>query len=214
MASLKEHKITKIATGSSHSIAYSQGSPETTTAEFSPVTFLTQQDPLGASLITVKPDEIKEMVDKKRPTLTKIILSLNNQPKQQEALGHVLTALQIAYARDTIVNALGGVVMASAQEKDVEAEAQSPIELTSAGLLPMGRGRSFSCGSTGSANEGKRITDLDEFASLLTVEDARIMVDLLKLAVSGRVGEKGKESLSAILTTMGKANPEVGAAPC
>ena len=35
------------------------------------------------------------------------------------------------------------------------------------------------------------------------------MVDLLKLAVANRVGEKGRETLAAVLTAMGKASPEV-----
>ena len=52
----------------------------------------------------------------------------------------MLTALHIMYARDTIVNALGGVVTASVQERDAEAEeSKSPMELTSADLIPMGR---------------------------------------------------------------------------
>ena len=36
-----------------------------------------------------------------------------------------------------IVNALSGVVTASVQEQDAEAESKSPMELTSADLLPM-----------------------------------------------------------------------------
>ena len=52
-------------------------------------------------------------------------------------------------------------------------------------------------------------SELDNFTQLLTVEDARVMVDLLKLAVANRVGEKGKETLAAVLTAMGKASPLV-----
>ena len=52
--------------------------------------------------------------------------------------------------------------------------------------------------------------DLISFTHLLTVEDARVMVDLLKLAVANRVGVKGKETLAAVLTTMAKINTEVG----
>ena len=51
--------------------------------------------------------------------------------------------------------------------------------------------------------------DLENFTRLLSVEDARVMVDLLKLAVAKRVGEKGKETLAAVLTTMAKTNTEV-----
>lgn len=51
---------------------------------------------------------------------------------------------------------------------------------------------------------------LDEFTSLLVPDDTRVMVDLLKLAVSCRSGEKGKEVLSAVLSGMGTAYPQVG----
>ena len=51
--------------------------------------------------------------------------------------------------------------------------------------------------------------DLDNFTHLLTAEDARVMVDLLKLAVAKRVGERGKETMAAVLTTMAKTNKEV-----
>ena len=50
---------------------------------------------------------------------------------------------------------------------------------------------------------------LDEFTSLLVPDDTRILVDLLKLAVSCRSGEKGKDVLSAVLSGMGTAYPQV-----
>lgn len=40
-------------------------------------------------------------------------------------------------------------------------------------------------------------------------DDTRVVVDLLKLAVSCRSGEKGKEVLSAVLSGMGTAYPQV-----
>lgn len=51
--------------------------------------------------------------------------------------------------------------------------------------------------------------DLNDFARLFSVEDARVMVDLLKLAVAKRVGDRGKETLAAVLTTMARTNKEV-----
>lgn len=50
---------------------------------------------------------------------------------------------------------------------------------------------------------------LDEFTSLLVPDDTRVLVDLLKLAVCCRSGEKGKEVLSAVLSGMGTAYPQV-----
>lgn len=54
---------------------------------------------------------------------------------------------------------------------------------------------------------------LDEFTSLLVPDDTRVMVDLLKLAVSLRSGERGKEVLSAVLSGMGTAYPQVRILP-
>ena len=53
------------------------------------------------------------------------------------------------------------------------------------------------------------LSDLDDFSKKLTADDARVLVDLLKLAVAKRAGEKGKEALSCVLTALGKAYPQV-----
>lgn len=50
---------------------------------------------------------------------------------------------------------------------------------------------------------------LDEFTSRLSADDARVLVDLLKLSVAGRVGSSGKETLSDVLTGLAKSNPSV-----
>lgn len=55
---------------------------------------------------------------------------------------------------------------------------------------------------------------LDEFTSLLVPDDTRVMVDLLKLAVSNRAGEKGRDVLSAVLSGMGTAYPQVRFCSC
>ncbi|KAJ8962033.1 hypothetical protein NQ314_005815 [Rhamnusium bicolor] len=56
------------------------------------------------------------------------------------------------------------------------------------------------------------LTGLDEFTSLLTENDARLLVDLLKLAVADRIeDEQAKEILSTVLITMGSANTTIGA---
>jgi len=52
-------------------------------------------------------------------------------------------------------------------------------------------------------------TGLDEFTNNLSADDCRVLVDLLKLSVASRVGEKGKETLSDILTCLGKPYPAV-----
>lgn len=49
---------------------------------------------------------------------------------------------------------------------------------------------------------------LDDFTQRLTVDDARVLVDLLKLSVARRDGQ-GKDTLSEVLTALGKASPQV-----
>lgn len=40
---------------------------------------------------------------------------------------------------------------------------------------------------------------LDDFAGLLSQDDARVLVDFLKLAVAGRAGSEAKETISNVL---------------
>ncbi|XP_050303138.1 E3 ubiquitin-protein ligase HERC2 [Anthonomus grandis grandis] len=55
-------------------------------------------------------------------------------------------------------------------------------------------------------------TGLDDFTSLLTENDSRLIVDLLKLAVAERIeDDQAKEILATTLITMGSANPSIGA---
>lgn len=53
------------------------------------------------------------------------------------------------------------------------------------------------------------LSGLDEFTSRLTADDARVLVDLLKLSVANRVGVSGRETLSEVLTSLAKTNPGV-----
>lgn len=217
--SLKDRRITRIACGSSHSIAFATGTPAST-GEFTPVSFTVARDPLGTALTSGKfAEDPFGHEDSKRPSLTKVVLSLATPAKQQEALGHIQTALQIAYARDAIVNSLGGVALA-AQERNEDIESQQGVSVEITGIIPpspttssMTRPPSFGGKSEEEAGALSKTScipsGLDDFTSLLTVEDARVLVDLLKLAVAKRVGPKGKETLGAVLTAMGKANPEV-----
>ncbi|KAK2160078.1 hypothetical protein NP493_1668g00001 [Ridgeia piscesae] len=67
-------------------------------------------------------------------------------------------------------------------------------------------------GGAGAEPESTRICapDLDDFSQKLTADDARSLVDMLKLAVAKRAGERGKEALTDVLTALGKTYPQVG----
>lgn len=208
---LKDQHITKIACGSSHSIAFASGVLPSS-VDFTPVSFSTLHDPLGTALTSSRlVEDGHTLPEIKRPSLTRIILSLQTPLKQQEALAHVLTSLQIAYARDAIVNSLGGVASAVQKRTNCSDNCELPVTPTMSADSAV-TGESYasldSSDLTSLRNQvGGRIPD--DFTSILTVEDARVLVDLLKLAVANRVGEKGRETLGTVLTAMGKANPEV-----
>ena len=98
------------------------------------------------------------------------------------------------------MNSLGGMVQA-AQETDqvVQEEARSSLEIADVPVQ--------------SQQIPTLYHGLDTFTIHLTAEDTRVMVDLLKLAVAGRVGERGKETLAAVLASMAKATPAVRCTP-
>ncbi|XP_037077204.1 E3 ubiquitin-protein ligase HERC2-like [Pollicipes pollicipes] len=52
---------------------------------------------------------------------------------------------------------------------------------------------------------------LDSFTSLLTADDARGLVDLLKLSAAGRIGQDATAALAHLLKAMGRCQPAVSA---
>ncbi|KAM9567415.1 E3 ubiquitin-protein ligase HERC2 isoform 7-T8 [Guaruba guarouba] len=279
---LEGQKITRVACGSSHSVAWTTVDVATPSVH-EPVLFQTARDPLGASYLGVPSDADSSAASNKisgansskpnRPSLAKILLSLDGNVAKQQALSHILMALQIMYARDAVVGAL----MPASMIAPVECPSSSPpppSDATSTGspvngdecmlvgdieerLSPnpwqdrRGEGVSSEDAVTPSAVTPSAaaassrpfipVTDdpgaasiiaetmtktkedvesqskvsgpepqyLDEFTSLLVPDDTRVMVDLLKLAVSNRAGEKGRDVLSAVLSGMGTAYPQV-----
>ncbi|XP_043927990.1 E3 ubiquitin-protein ligase HERC2 [Protopterus annectens] len=279
---LEGQKITRVACGSSHSVAWTTVDIATPSVH-EPVLFQTARDSLGASYLGVPSDIDSSTASNKssgpnsskpnRPSLAKILLSLEGNHSKQQALSHVLTALQIMYARDAVVGAL----MPSSMIAPVECPTSSPVPLDASPMsspingdepvLAMNmeerlspnpwqdrRGEAVSsedaitpssavtpsaCSASSrpfipvtddpgaasiiaetmtktkedvesqSKSSGPEPQYLDEFTSLLVPDDTRVMVDVLKLAVSNRAGEKGKDVLSAVLSGMGTAYPQV-----
>ncbi|XP_072258440.1 E3 ubiquitin-protein ligase HERC2 [Pyxicephalus adspersus] len=280
---LEGQKITRVACGSSHSVAWTTVDVATPSVH-EPVLFQTARDPLGASYLGVPSDpessssssnKISGVNNAKpnRPSLAKILLSIDGNLSKQQALSHVLTALQIMYARDAVVGALMPASMIAPVEcpslstsppSDVSGtsspingddsvltadledrlspspwqEKRGEVAPTEDAITPSAITPSASAASSrpfipvtddpGAASiiaetmtktkedvesqnkvTGPEPQCLDEFTCLLIPDDTRVMVDLLKLAVSNRAGEKGKEVLSAVLSGMGTAYPQV-----
>uniref|UniRef100_A0A3Q2Y7Y6 E3 ubiquitin-protein ligase HERC2 n=1 Tax=Hippocampus comes TaxID=109280 RepID=A0A3Q2Y7Y6_HIPCM len=277
---LEGQKITRVACGSSHSVAWTTVDV-TTPSVHEPVLFQTARDSLGASYLVQSDSDPSAASNKmigqsnvkpNRPSLAKILLSLDGNLAKQQALSHVLSALQIMYA-DAVVGALMPASMIVPAERPssspvppfdssssssvsddegppVTPEMEAPVSpnpwqdkkvpssedavTPSSAITPSASGASSRpfipvTDDPGAASiiaetmaktkeqdsesqskvVGPEPQYLDEFSSLLVPDDTRVMVDLLKLAVSCRSGEKGKEVLSAVLSGMGTAYPQV-----
>uniref|UniRef100_A0A8I5NTH4 E3 ubiquitin-protein ligase HERC2 n=3 Tax=Papio anubis TaxID=9555 RepID=A0A8I5NTH4_PAPAN len=278
---LEGQKITRVACGSSHSVAWTTVDVATPSVH-EPVLFQTARDPLGASYLGVPSDADSSAASNKisgasnskpnRPSLAKILLSLDGNLAKQQALSHILTALQIMYARDAIVGALMPAAMiapvecpsfSSAAPSDASAmaspmngeecmlavdmedrlspnpwqekreiasseDAVTPSAVTPS--APSASARPFipvtdDLGAASIIAEtmtktkedvesqnkaaGLEPQALDEFTSLLIADDTRVVVDLLKLSVCSRAGDRGRDVLSAVLSGMGTAYPQV-----
>ncbi|XP_022244118.1 E3 ubiquitin-protein ligase HERC2-like isoform X2 [Limulus polyphemus] len=283
-------KVSRVACGSSHSIAWTTSEVHVARVH-EPVLFPVAKDALGSSCLKAtqavagssgsvsigrnKSGAVKVNGAGKlpRPSLSKVLLSLESNSARQQALQQVLQALQILYARESVVSALlphteittvqvqsnthdrspspamkttsltsttsGIVTVAPSSSAPVHTESRHSIKSLPVTSLteeedPAAR-EAFSLPSLSSSSslsskvssvaasvlaatftptdQGNTLEsnqrNLDSFTSKLSSDDARVLVDLLKLAVSGRVGDKAKETITSVLTALGKANPQV-----
>ncbi|GIY42321.1 e3 ubiquitin-protein ligase HERC2, partial [Caerostris extrusa] len=175
-----------------------------------------------------------------RPSLTKTILSSVNDQGRQQALQIILQALQVHLAREAVVSAFTPHTDISDEmsmsinkessptlkqdESPSDDEANLTRELFSLNSLSSSSSFSSKVSPTAasvlaatfsSCEQVCSITDAtdldaDEFTNLLSSDDARMLVDLLKLAVTGRMNDKAKDIISTVLSNLSKSNPHVG----
>uniref|UniRef100_A0A8C4NJF8 HECT-type E3 ubiquitin transferase n=1 Tax=Eptatretus burgeri TaxID=7764 RepID=A0A8C4NJF8_EPTBU len=196
-----------------------------------------------------------------RPSLTKILLSFDGRQAKQQALAHVLTALQLAFVRDAVTVALMPANMMVPSERPTslgtpsvemspsptlvseDTDSMAGLETEGAvGLGPWLDKRSETTLSDEAATPSTSttfsrpfipVTDDPRAASIiaetmtngtevlsqkslgprvqsgLIYQDTRALVELLKLAVAGRAGQRGREILASVLAAMGAAYPQV-----
>ena len=211
---LEEFKITRVACGSSHSMAWAESDfPAPITHE--PVMFPASRDPLGASCLGSDSQEQGVLAESEcneygehrhRPSLAKIVLSLNSNFERQQALSHILAALQIIYSRDAVVRALMHSHSFVRGESKPETEDDKVVALASVSEVSIDDGT-----LTEVASDSRKLTleGIDEFTSSLGQGDARLLVELLKLAVADRAGDNGREVLSDVVKALAQAKQEV-----
>lgn len=215
---LEEFKITRVACGSSHSMAWTESDFPAPTAHEA-VIFPASRDPLGATSLgsdsqeqstsTAETENNEYGEHRHRPSLAKIVLSLNSNYERQQALSHILTALQIIYSRDAVVRALMDPhSFIRGDSKPAKTEGNEAVALASASDVSI-EDVAFSEVSSASGSRKTMIAGVDEFTGSLGHDDSRLLVELLKLAVADRAGDNGKEVLSEVLKALAQTKPEV-----
>ncbi|KAF6037593.1 HERC2 [Bugula neritina] len=281
---LDGYHITKVACGSSHSVAWA------TTDVFSPIAhepvlFPVAKDPLGASQLGLieKGDNshtvtnVAPSTNHNKPSLAKVILSLQQFEHKEKALQHVLRSLCITFARESLVNAMrlenerttmdsshcetsvgistpasispmmSPTVLtprSSCTAPDVSCKDDTEVSLSDIKLLKVEEVAdppAVTMTSTPTQLEHSHeianleinadlvaaapvldtirvmsptaptLIDLNEFTAKMSADDARMLVDLLKLAIANRADKEGygTQSVSGVLCALTKAHPQV-----
>ena len=181
--------------------------------------FPASRDPLGASSLgSDSQEQCNSAADtesneygehRHRPSLAKIVLSLNSNYERQQALSHILTALQIIYSRDAVVRALMDPhSFIRGDSKPAETEDEEAVALASVSDVSI-EDVAFTEVSSATVSRKSVIEGMDEFTGSLGHDDSRLLVELLKLAVADRAGDNGKEVLSEVLKALAQTKPEV-----
>ena len=215
---LEEFKITRVACGSSHSMAWTESDFPALTAHEA-VMFPASRDPLGATSLgsdsqeqstsTAETESNEYGEHRHRPFLAKIVLSLNSNYERQQALSHILTALQIIYSRDAVVRALMDPhSFIRGDSKPAETDDDEAVALASVSDVSI---EDVALTEVPSASVSRKtmIAGVDEFTGSLGHDDSRLLVELLKLAVADRAGDNAKEVLSEVLKALAQTKPEV-----
>ena len=207
-------KITRVACGSSHSVAWSDINTHTPLIH-QPVPYPVGEDRLSTHFVAKKSSSEPKVTSgksrKQRPSLTKIVLALRKKRERQHAFGHILSALQIHFAREAVVSSLSRKNLNSSSDVSTE-NADSQHSDTRISSSTKSIDLSVIPQATLSEVVLSNVTSdvsLDELSKQLGTRDAELLVDVLKLAVAHRTSEEGKQSVSTVLKELAEEIPEV-----
>lgn len=207
---LEGHKITKVACGSSHSIAWTT-TDVSAPINHEPVFFQALNDPLGQSYVLGANDEEESSEDAERQmnvakiSLARAVLAQKTLQARQSALTHILNALRIHFCRQAIVSAfsIAPLTNETVQDRHIAsnfpsmhnlAQAASPADCIAAETFkPM--------------EQTKTNSTLDDFVFKLKIDDARMLVNLLKLCITRRLCSK--QELTHVLKALAKHSCEM-----
>eukprot|EP00118_Oscarella_pearsei_P022140 m.252836 g.252836 ORF g.252836 m.252836 type:complete len:3992 (+) comp40356_c1_seq2:177-12152(+) len=218
VSTLEGFKVARVACGSSHSMAWTQPAEAKPLQEHQSVPFTAPTDPIGTALILqllqeaaggagAEPFSESATALKNRPSLTKIMLALPNHASRQQAMNYLLSALHIMYARDAVVASLAteGPALMTAKDGDGLDATENVLAVKTLASQDFGH----KALDVDSVAVSLTAIGQDDFKGQLSDGDVRLILDLLKLAVCGRVGVNGKATLSDVLKRLGQTRSGV-----
>ena len=222
---LEGYRITRVACGSSHSIAWCASDVSTPTSQ-DPVLFTSTRDPLGASLMGLNTSASEEKIvansirKSNYPSLSRLILSLESRNAKINAVDSVLHGLFITWTREAIVVLLSNETLLKQETLNPDTIQSSKSEASiEAGINLHVLARASPTSSliiTADLNtesltaSDKTAYDLDDFIKQLGQDDTRQLIDLLKLALASRcVASEACPALANCLDILSQCQPQV-----
>lgn len=139
------------------------------------------------------------------------MLALRKKRERQHAFGHILSALQIHFAREAVVSSLSRNTLTPPSDANTDSPDSQNSDTR---LSPSTKSIDLSVIPQATLSEVvlSNVTSdvsLDELSKQLGTKDAELLVDVLKLAVAHRTSEEGKQSVSTVLKELAEEIPEV-----
>ena len=198
------YKITRVACGSSHSIAWAElnVAPQIL---FDPVELKCSKDPLGMIYVTNEFEQKKtkenvgQHIRRLRSSLSKDVLHLKTNEEKQLSLTLILESLRVCYARDALIKILGDL-----QEISLESSDQCSGDDDATTMPSASNTDTSQIATTQNIESAKKKPGF-----VISRSKVKLLVSLLKLGFSGRLDESQREGLISILIYSAKRDKEV-----
>lgn len=201
---LDGYKVTRVACGSSHSIAWAElnVAPQIL---FDPVELKCAKDPLGTGYVTNEFEQKKtretvgQHIRRLRSSLSKDVLQLKTIEEKQTALCLILESLRVCYARDALITLLDDIIKITSSARE---ESLTGVDESAKSEMSNAR-------RTSGVSIEKKEGGIQKEAFVLSLSKVKLLMSLLKLGFSGRLDEQQREKLSSILIHAAKKDKEV-----
>lgn len=202
VVALDSYKVTRVACGSSHSIAWAElnVAPQIL---FDPVALKFTKDPLGMMYVKNEfeqrknEDDIGQHVRRLRSSLSKYVLQLKTIEEKQTSLGLILESLRVCYARDALIKVLGDIMRSAKENQSKTVEEESKLS------------QATKSNAETNVDDVMKREKKEKDVVVLSLTKIKMLASLLKLGFSDRLNENQREELAMILVENAKKDKEV-----